>query len=343
MDKVKTYYDAKIASSRDLELIYCRVIPDFDKRRNFELSYRYREEFLDAHIIPQKFKTDYINTFSPAQYEPQWALEYKVRRPSMNRELTLYYFTGEGLDCYWALSQGGIFAPNVFCTIQTGMLEQPSGMMEHFFSRTRVQPLLWVKGFEADWPLSYNYNKAFKSTAGYDVVAMDFIHPWKVGWSYEHQQSHIRHCKAFTRAQTTLHIKRPEVCIEFHGHRFVHESILDQEVSFGAEDVLVLTKHLARKLTRTDLNLILWEDIIRRYPSHEQGYMSVRKQIQILNRFLKHHNYRKVHIVPFCYEDEGINYLSAMELLHTYEVCSYLYRPFDFCDLRTAFNGHHLN
>ena len=68
-----------------------------------------------------------------------WGREIFLERiiGETSRPLRLIVFSGDGLASYIALGHDGEYAPKVLCTIQTGFLELPLGIMEKLKSIQR--------------------------------------------------------------------------------------------------------------------------------------------------------------------------------------------------------------
>ena len=116
--------NSELADSDFIEIVSIKEHDNFNELTNFEIHPNYRDHFENAlSVFSEKDKKDYSDSFIPALKEKQWMLEIELKRKGLDRNIKLFYFTGEGLASYIALSHNGLFPPKVVCTIQTGVVE----------------------------------------------------------------------------------------------------------------------------------------------------------------------------------------------------------------------------
>ena len=205
LDQVLNSVEAQLRSSEKVELISIHVDKSFDEITHFDLHPEFRSHLNSAsRLLSAGEQRDYVNSFVPALKEEQWLITVQLKRKSTGRPITLYYFTGEGLASYVALSKNGKYAPRVLCTIQTGVLERPNGLMTRLLKKFDQKPLLWIRGFEETQSFD-TYSNAFATDELYNQVGLDFIDDWVVPVSYLGFYSDYptkRFCKGFITQDT---------------------------------------------------------------------------------------------------------------------------------------------
>lgn len=100
-------------------------------------------------------KEEFEDVFGNKMKEPFWGKEIIFNRiiSGKKRRLRLIYFMDEGMKAYVGLSQRGNYVPRYLCTIQSGELEKPNGVMERLMETYENFPDVWIRGFQ--------YNKSF--------------------------------------------------------------------------------------------------------------------------------------------------------------------------------------
>jgi hypothetical protein len=344
---VKDYYDKELKEreffngflnkQQVIEVVDVQEIDDFDETTHFGLNHCFTSLLENPAFISRHELQGYREAFSEAIHEEQWALVYKIKHIASDREITLVYFTGEGLASYMALSNGGEIAPKVFCTIETKVLEHPNSLMHRFFKTSASRPAIWVRGLEPSQYAGWGYDsKVLDLTGEYNKVALDFNHSWQTGRSYPGQIYSERYCKGFTTQEKLDEIiNQPFPFTE--NHEFIQGSVIDHESDFQAEDLIVTSERISDKFAKTNGTFCTWDDIFEDYFFTMGGYSGVPASIQVkaLGSYIKGKQFRAIHIVPFCLENEGKSYLNSITALDHSNIKTYLLRPFDFADLRS--------
>ena len=203
-DEVLLYIDQYFQKNDYLQLEEIKVYDDFDELKYFELHPQYHNHLINAVFLNEFERRGYKETFYHALNDKQWMIRIQVLRKDVNRKLTLFYFTGEGLASYIALSQNGQYPPKILCTIQTGALEHPDGIMPKLFEHTRSSPEQWVRGFEGEYGLGLLLgwdNNTLTAEGEFNTVGMDFMFGWNAEGSFihlNHSNYHTaRYCKNF--------------------------------------------------------------------------------------------------------------------------------------------------
>jgi hypothetical protein len=344
LKRVAKWYDWALDLCPDIEVLEKNAIHGFDEERHFELNPGYRNHLMRPDFISTSGLHDYLRTFGPARELPQWAIVYRLRRKSTGREITFRYLTAEGLASYMVLSDNGRYAPRVLCTIETGALEHPDGMMNAFFSRRgRKLPLLWVRGYEPRYsPFAFR-NNALDSEGVFSVPGMDLIHLWYGGWSYRpRQRSTSRHCKGFitpvTRDAIALAALKPEFWDE--NHRIICGDLPVQPDAYGKDDVVVLSKRLAEKWQLGRAKVITWDSLTRLYAWWQ--YDTAEVQLEKLRARLEEEKVPEdsvINLVPNCLEDEGETWFNALRKF-SHRTVTWVNRPMDMIDLKViSFQG----
>ncbi len=336
--RVAKWYDWALGLCPDIEVLEKEVVHGFDEEIHFELNPGYRNHLMRTDVISTAELHDYQRTFGPARELPQWAIVYRLRRKSTGRVITLRYLTAEGLASYMVLSDNGRYAPRVLCTIETGALEHPDGMMNVFFShRGRKLPLLWIRGYEPRYSHFERRNNALASAGVFDVPGMDLIHLWYGGWSYRpRQRSTSRHCKGFitrdTRDAAALAPLKPEFREEKHA--IIYGELPGQPDAYGKDDVVVVSKRLAEKLQPGGVRVITWDSLTRLYAWWQ--YDTAQVQLEKLQARLEEEKVPEdaiIHLVPNCLEDEGEPWFNTLRIF-SHRTVTWVSRPMDMIDLK---------
>lgn len=190
-----------LGNSEYLEIV---SIKDHDTLSSFEIDPGYTKQFESAlSAFSMTENENYFYDFVPELKEKQWILEVDLIRKDLNRKIKLYYFTGEGLSSYIALSQNGKYAPKVICTIQTEALEKSFFLLSKFLMKTETLPLMWLRGSETYInEFSRNYNSAVNQDKIFTEVGLSFNFNWLVSDSYfgQFNRENIttkRYCKSY--------------------------------------------------------------------------------------------------------------------------------------------------
>ncbi len=332
--KMENWYDLALRRHHDLEVINKKVLSDFDEEVNFELHENYLSHLMHPKFIESDALKGYQNNFSMALGRKQFALEYTVLRKSLNREIKLFILTAEGLASYLLLSQNGKYAPKLLCTIETGALEHPDGILNDLFrDQTRKKPLAWVRGFEPRYSPFRLRNNTLDPAGEFAIKIMDFNHEWSCGWSYHPRQKTMkRYCKAFTSKEKLEKISNTDwkEDNQTYKNRFIIGSIFTPEKQFKNQDLIIVPKTFKDKFpTRT--SVLTWENI-----EDFWSLSPVNCQMDKLFKNLENLNISSdvtLHIVPNCREDEGKIYHRRL-VESKYKSITYLTSPFDFIDLK---------
>ena len=195
-----------LGNSEYLEIV---SIKDHDILSSFEIDPSYTKQFertLSAFCMT--VNENYFYDFVPELKEKQWMLEVDLIRKDLNRKIKLYYFIGEGLSSYIALSHNGKYAPKAICSIQTDTLEKSFFLLSKFLMKTETLPFMWVRGSETYTnQFSRNYNSAVNQDKIYTETGMRFNFDWLVSGSYSGQFNrenitNKRYCKAYITEET---------------------------------------------------------------------------------------------------------------------------------------------
>jgi hypothetical protein len=321
---VEAWYDAAFAEARDIEVLGKEVTADLDPLTAFDLGPKPCTNVFDMFGMDHREYMDYVMAFRAARDQERYAITWRLRRRSTGRLLTLHFFTGEALEAYVALSHGGRYAPQVLCTIETGVLEAPRGVMNRFFSvPDREQPLLWIRGFEpTGLPLDDRDRRdALNPVGEFCVRALPFNHRWSCGDSYPTQTTDERHCYGFVTEDTADRLKQAAWNPRFRGgrHSFTTDGIERGLAALGAADVAVMPQRLVERFASGSDRVHAWETILR-LGGHGAGdeFIAAGEQVAALRAFLDRLAVPAdavVHVVPWCREDENDPYREALATL----------------------------
>ncbi|MFZ4415008.1 MAG: hypothetical protein ACOYOV_18120, partial [Bacteroidales bacterium] len=173
------WYDSIFRES-DFEVLQKEVVTNFDELIHFEISPNYRNHLIFQDFMDQYAYQEYMSAFAEARNLTQYAILYTLRRKSLNRIIKLYLITAEGLASYLVLSQNGLYAPKILCTIQTNILEHSRGIIDRLFSNpTRKKPDIWIRGFEPSRHYDNWHSLVNKNQYGlFEAKILDFNHQW---------------------------------------------------------------------------------------------------------------------------------------------------------------------
>lgn len=338
--KVINYYDALFNVCNDIEVLEKTVIDEFNEDFFFELNDNYLSHLANPDFISVEELTGYQKTFLQAITLEQYAVVYKLRRMSSKRIITFYYCTAEGLASYVALSQNGRFAPKILCTIETGALEHPDGILNRLFAKeTMKKPLLWIRGFEPRYSPFRFPNNALDSYGVYKNKVLDFNSKWKCGWSYSPRQKKMeRYCKGYVNDDSLTILKKLSLKPEFisEQHQFLFVTLGDELSTIKEKDCVIVSKKTSLNLGDINCNILYWENFTSNY--HGWWFFPVQEQFNQLSKKLNTMELKTdttLHIIPFCLEDEGVAYWNSVKLLN-FNTITYLPNMFDFIDLKNA-------
>jgi hypothetical protein len=337
LDEVKNSIQTQLQDSSKVEIVSMEIDERFNEITHFDLHYQNETHLRQAfQLLHPHEKAEYNDIFIPEQFEDQWMITIKLRRKSTNRIITLYYFTGEGLACYVALSRNGEFAPRVLCTIQSGILEIPNGLMSRLLNSFEKKPLLWIRGFEETFE-RWQYSNAFNEDNLYNHIGLDFIHEWIVPASYlgfyEDAPSR-RFCKGFITQQTLdENLLVPEVIVNNHIIHFNGIENIQWRNNNDHRSALFIFKniytHFENVLDKCD-DVSFWEGSL--HPSIRKD--ASKECIDFLRKIDSLNKYKEIHFIPFGMEDEGKLYQDFFNENHNAQFHMYLHRSMDFYDLK---------
>jgi hypothetical protein len=335
LEQVKNSIQAQLQKSKKVEIVSIEIDESFNEITHFDLHYQYQNHLRQAFqfLNPQE-KSEYNSKFIPEQFENKWLITVKLRRQSTGHLITLYYFTGEGLASYVALSSNGKYAPRVLCTIQTGGLERPNGVLTRLLQNFEQRPMLWIRGFEETHNYA-SYSNAFATDTLYNQIGLDFIDEWIVPESYlgfKSDNPTKRFCKGFITQNThdensAIH----HIVIDKHTVHF--DGIQNIEWNTEKRSALFISKKTHSKfsseLHKCD-DFTFWENCLdsRVKLNNSKVCIDFLRKIDSLNK------YSDIHFIPFGMEDEGKLFKEFFKENLNAEFHMYLHRPMDFYDLK---------
>ena len=364
--EVSEWYDSAFRES-DFEVLNKEVVDDFNELEHFEISQNYRNHLQFYELMNHNQYRDYLAAFKDAEHWPQYAIVYTLKRKSSGRIIKFYFVTAEGLASYQVLSQNGLYAPKILCTIKTDILEFPEGIIDRLFSNpVRKKPELWVRGFEPSRYMNNSTSLINKKEFGFfSAKVLDFNHQWICGNSYENMLDNKRLCKGFACPEKNAALNAMQIDPAFQDEKHTYQF---QHLNFGrklasSNDWVVLPRRMAGMVWHhyvrfvdqdhfwhhhkdsgqnylsylphpEDFRIIFWEDIL---PDDGKNFIAADQQVRLLIERL--HGYdidsqASVHIIPFCLEDEGRLYHEAL-LQTDFRTVTYLPNLYDFIDLKS--------
>lgn len=338
-EEIKTWYDGEFAKW-GFDVLAYEEVGGIPNESFFDTYPGYMRDLSTPEYLQGELMREYIDVFKRAMREPKYALRYRLRHERLGREVTLFYLTGEGMATYHVMSHNGKFAPRVFCTIQTGMLENPGNPFDNFFVKEgRQHPKLWVRGFSPGLRGVWNRAQVTESVGLFNIPALDFNGSWSAGeWGENDDGTYsIRYCRGFTSKQSKQWLEKRTLRSEFinERHKIRYQDILTMKDSdFSENDVLLVSRHFASKMSLQDKTTIHWEDVTSVKPDDRLGFAD--DQIRDLGSFLQANSYtneRTIHIIPYCREDQSELYMQSIIKL-PYSTVTYVNRLYDMIDLK---------
>lgn len=321
-----------------LRIISIKEHDGFKEEDYFNMHPEYRSHMQSAlSTLTSKEQEDYVNAFLPFMDEKQWLLEVQLERVGLNRSITLYYFTGEGLASYIALSHNGQFPPKVLCTVETKVLEYANTLMQRFLRPSQNLPLMWVRGKEEDF--SYDRKQSIGHDKLYSHKGMGFYFPWQVQGSYENRiEQNIltkRVCVGNITEETLKQIQESTFKTYTNGNSIKQGLIQDILPSVIHKKTLVMVPRALEKLLPQDQKLLcisFWDDL---YPSNTK--ISMLQSLNFIREALKHRDFEEVYFNLYGFEDEGVLLDALLKETDSAILCAIVKDPMDLYELR-AFN-----
>lgn len=353
-DEVLDYISRYFKDNFFLELLEQRIYDDFDETTYFDLHPQYRHHLSQVGFLGAKNFSFYEQRFYPARNKKQWLIELKVLRKDLKRIMTLYYFTGEGLASYIALSHNGLFQPKILCTIETKVLEHNKSIMLKFFEQIGSSPEQWLRGLEGDLTIrgdsfyigKGNHNDSLKVDPIFNTKGMDFGFHWDVEGSYLDMQNHnlkrptTRLCKTIIKESYAKAISERKFKT-YDRHAIVSGDIYDLvQQDPVTEKWVIVTKYFDKEKLKSSPNtqVFLWEEILqpsKRSPIYKCSLrQSLKKLAKTLNKVNQDKIPRRIYMVPFGMEDEGLILDNFLADFKGPELCVVVSRPLDLIDLR---------
>lgn len=339
-DYVIQWYDRAFQYCDDIEVLEKKVINEFDEEEFFELHEDYISHLTNPDFISREALVDYQNAFSPAIGLNQYAIIYKLYRKSVNRTITYYHCTAEGLASYLTLSQNGRYAPIALCTIETGVLEQADSVFNDFFLLEKKKgPNLWIRGFEPRYHPSRPHINSFDSIGLYKNKVLDFNSKWTSGWSYSPKQLTVeRHCKGYVSDEILSKLKSLTLKKEFQSDKdcFLFKPLNPKSDKIRDKDCLIISKKTKIDLENINCKILYWEHYT--FNHYWRRIVNVNEQFEKISKRLRKMPLPSdaiLHIIPFCLEDEGVSYYNSIARLN-FKTVTYVPNLYDFIDLKHA-------
>jgi hypothetical protein len=331
-EHVLNWYKREL-NREDFEILDTQVYDDFIEENFFERDNNYRQHLANWPRLYMQANelSDYLQTFEPAHQLPQYLIHFQVKRKSLDKVINLYYFTGEGIASYIVLSQNGKYAPKVLATIQTKMMERPTGIINKFYSDEKnSRPLLWLRGFEPDsyfYGFRGNGNDALENLGVFSVKAIDF-RSWSCGrWNLGNGATR-RYVKAFITENQNLITYSLSNNYNNQTHTYRIERLNPDNDAYTNNFIVCGAHHLNQLMQMNNqINGVAWEKLL--------GYNTncASLQIEKLKNYLEAKNITEnLLIFPHCSEDEGKLYHKSILTIRN-RTETVLSSPYDFFDL----------
>jgi len=335
-EEVLAHLNNDLHNSKFLKVISIKEHNDFDELNYFDLHPLFRQHLQNAmDSLKDDERSDYNKTFTPARIEKQWLLEVELERIGLGRKITLYYFTGEGLASYIALSHNGAFPPKVLCTIQTGVLEKANRLMQRFLKKTEKLPLLWVRGSEED--LFYSKSDSLGEDKLYCEKGMGFNFSWEVKTSYlitqkPNQIQSKRFCKGYITKESKELIQASPFKQYDNGNKILMGDIQDILPQTITKKTLVFIPSSLRHLLpeKSELfHISYWDNLFK--DDNKLSFRDCREFIRMSANIL---DFEEVYFTIFGLEDEGKLLDGLLNNNYPAKMIAVVRDPMDFYDLR---------
>jgi hypothetical protein len=345
------YIDRYFRDNFFLQLLEKEVYDGFDETTYFELHPQYRHHLSNVQFLGTDAYQEYLSAFSPELGKKQWMIRLKILRKDLNRELQLFYFTGEGLASYIALSHNGRYQPKVICTIETKVLERNHKIMINLFEQLGSAPEQWIRGFEGEKDVLGNgyyfqysdNNPALQRDNVYNRIGMNFSFQWNVegtyGYTYEDlSRPTTRFSKAFIRQETSWQIES-RLFRHFDNHRIMYGDFYDIAAS-DTDSVkwLIVTSNFDReRLKKIPFAKVITWELALQPKGGPIKKASLKQSLAKLEKLLRNagpESPTKVFFVPFGLEDEGEILASFFNSFNGPQLNAVVNHPLDLVDLR---------
>lgn len=328
-----------LAGSPFLRITSIKEHDDFREEDYFNMHTAYRSHMQSAlSTLTSQEQQDYAKVFLPFVDEKQWLLEVQLERVGLNRTITLYYFTGEGLASYVALSHNGQFPPKILCTVETKVLEYANTLMQRFLRPSQNLPLMWVRGKEEVY--KYDRTQSIGQDKLYSQKGMGFYFPWQVQGSYEHyiEQDILtnRVCVGNITDDTLQEIQRSAFKTYANGNSIKQGLIQDILPGVISKKTLVMVPRVLEQFLPKDQELLsvsFWDDL---YPAYTK--ISMVQSLNFIREALKHRNFEEVYFNLYGFEDEGVLVDALLQETHSAKLCAVVKDPMDLYELREINN-----
>jgi hypothetical protein len=339
-EDVLMHLNNDLRNSKFLKVLSIKEHEDFDELSHFDLHPQFRQHFQNAmDIFEAEERRDYAKAFIPALHEKQWILEVELERIGLGRKITLYYFTGEGMASYIALSHNGAFPPKVLCTIQTGVLEKANRLMQRFLKKTEKLPLLWVRGSEEN--MFYSKTDSLGDDKLYSEKGMGFNFSWEVKTSYlyTHGPNQIqskRFCKGYITKDSLDAIEASPFKEYGNGNKIVQGNLQDILPQTITKKTLVMVPSALRHLLpeKSDLfHISHWDHLLK-----EESKLSFRDCREFIRMSANMLDFEEVYFTLFGLEDEGALLDGLLKYNYPAKMIAVVKDPMDLFELRELNN-----
>jgi hypothetical protein len=338
LDELKTAIQSKLEKLAELEQD-CLVITE-------EPRVLSRDD-LDAG--PVNLEVDLLNRIEREKYTEQLAIPYAKhswaaevifeRGVGTGRFIRFIHIGGEALATLLALSHGGEFTPKIIVTVQTGLLEEPSGPLARMLTQFNRQPELWVRGRWAHRDFSmrrFEFQRLGRGTYNKMVQTYPFWNgclnhadDMPAGLERHQTRSIVR---AFRKENTIglrdiVELKNGPCTI-----RLIKQKLLP---TLNDGTTLVVSRHVKKKwsLKGHDVSSVqVWEDFDDALNDSSLQPFTLKKALNALavNNLEKH----RYAVLPVGFEDEGFRLLEFLSLEKNIEINIYFEGELDFADIR---------
>lgn len=258
---------------------------------------------------------DYENLFNKYLRTPFWGRELIFNRVSggIKRKLRVIYFSDEGMRAYIGLSRKGIFVPKYLCTIQSGELEEPEGVMERLMENYETYPDIWIRGFQykkgyfhKNFTGKYLYRNDSLMCKGIFNKKIQSYGKWFANPTYQSKNifNFNRHVSAFCREGFEPNVIDYKIIKSQNSEIKINRKPLVVQ-DFKNYDAVFTTNNLLKKInkqTGTKDNTVLWDEIIN---NESYIYPDISKFMEFLENKCIKNNYKNVLMTLVGYEDAG--------------------------------------
>ncbi len=265
---------------------------------------------------------EFRSAFSCFKQSRQWAREFTLLRRVAGEELALHllYVNAEAMDTYQHLMTEHSIAPFAVCSVQSGRMEEPGGVLERLMIRSISKPELWLRGFEPKyWSAFFQEPQELRA----EIPALDRTGLWRhkvqsyANWYSRGKDSNRalkRYTACFAQAAVPWCPLPRQISLE---HKECIVTIRRQTLKpedLQKADLLVARQAVLDKLVcqQPSVRACSWEAAYGFNQSLWSPY-SLKQALEHISSLCSRHSARRILMLPVGLEDEGAEIQAWLE------------------------------